>query len=616
MRRSRVVGAMALLAGAVVVLSSCSSGSSGDSNGAASGPSNSDPQALALSQPYHRPKVPDAGAITVAVDETSTDYNNNLGSTANIANTYIFQNVQPSVFFTNDVNNVTKVQMDGDLMSSVKQTSSSPQTIEYNFNPKAVWQDGAPVGCSDIYLQWLSGENGLPSDVLKEFNNALTGLDHIKSVTCSNNGKTATVVFSPNWADWQGQFANLMPAHVLEKATGVPDITKVTPTTDKATLLKIADFYSGGPSSNKPGFAGLNLQYDLSAGPYMLQSANGKDETVLVRNPKWWGATPGPSKLDVRTNSDDQSAFQQLQNKEINVAGGQPDAQVALQVKAAGDPYKLITGIGVTYEHLDYQLKNPYFVKYPEMRTALSQCVNRGDIINKVVADVDPAIKPLGNVWLLPTESGYVNDYPNTGNGDSAAAKQTLQSKGWTMGPDGFFHKGTDIATVTIGHKTNDRRENTVKAIQAECKAAGIQVQDYTSDSFNANDLPAGNYQVALFAWTGTPFKSGLDAIYQTNANGNGGENWQGFTNPQVDNLIKQADGELDYAKRLSDYQQVDKLIAKADSTLPLFTLPEYAVTDGSVMSTDQSGTKIQLQDNEASGAIMWDAFAWQKASQ
>ena len=95
MRRSRAYGAMALLAGGAVALSGCGSSGSGGSSGAANnGPSNADPQALALSQPYVRPKVPDMGSIAVAVDETMTNYNNNLATTNNVSNFYIDNLVQ------------------------------------------------------------------------------------------------------------------------------------------------------------------------------------------------------------------------------------------------------------------------------------------------------------------------------------------------------------------------------------------------------------------------------------------------------------------------------------------------------------------------------------------
>ncbi len=594
MRRSRAYSAMALLAGGAVALSGCgSSGSGGGSGATNNGPSNADPQALALSQPYVRPKVPDMGAIAVSVDETFTNYNNNLAATNNLANVYIDNLVQPGTFFTNDVKNVSKVQLDGDLMSSVKVVTQDPQVIEYNVKPQAVWSDGAPVNCADFYLQWLAGAVDT-GDVANAFQNVIPGLDHISGIKCSNNNKTVTVTFSKKWADWQGLFGGFVPAHILTKAIGITDdqLTKLDDNSaaDKTTLLKVADFYSGGTNSDH-GFAGINLANDLSAGPYVIQSADGKNDTVLVRNPKWWGNAAGPAKIDVRTNRDDQSAYQQLQNKEIQVAGGQPDAQVAQEVKASGGQFKLITGIGVTFEHLDFQAANPVFKKYPELRKAFSDCVNRQDIITKVVADVDPDIKPLGMVLFLPTESSYQNHYANTGSGDEVAT-----------------------ATITIGHKTNARRTATVQAIQAQCKTAGIQVQDFTSDGFNGKNLPAGDYQVALFAWTGSPFKSGFDSIYQTKQGSVGGANYQGYSNPKVDALFQQADGELNYAKRTQDLQQADQLIAQDGFTLPLFTLPEYGVTDGTVKAKAQDGSTEDLADNEASSGILWNAYAWMKA--
>jgi peptide/nickel transport system substrate-binding protein len=616
MRRSRAYGAMALFAGAAVALSGCgsSSPSGGSGSGPNSGSSNADPNALALSQPYVRPKVPDAGTVTIAIDETMSSYNNNTANANNIANPYIDNLVQPSVFFVNDINNKTQVQLDGDLMSSVKVLSTSPQTIQYNIKPQAVWSDGAQVDCADFYYQWLANPAD-SSPLASVFEKTGPGLDHIGKLECSNNNKTVTATFSEPWADWQGLFSGMVPAHVAAAAAGITDAQLVklndTNAADKATLLKLADFFTGGANEDH-GFGGVgNLQNYLSAGPYSIKSANGTSETVLVRNPKWWGNPGGPATIDVRTNTDSQSAYQQLQNKEIQLVGSQPDAQVAQEVNSTGGQIKLVTGIGQTFEHLDYQAKNAEFKQYPELRKALSLCVNRQDIINKVVADVDPQIKPLGMVLFITNEKAYTDHYSNTGKGDVNAAKQVLTAAGWKMGPNGFFQKNGQTASITIGHKPVDRREATVQAIQAECKAAGIQIQDFVSAGFNAKNLPAGNYQVALFAWTGSPYKSGFDGIYQTG----GGVNYQNYGDPKVDALLKKADGETDYTKRASELVQADQYIAQDGFTLPLFTLPEYALTDNSIVATRADGTKEAISDNEASSGVLWNAFTWQKAT-
>jgi peptide/nickel transport system substrate-binding protein len=603
---------LALLTGAALVAAGCSDNSNGGGGSGDNGVTNADPNALALAQPYVRPKVPDAGVVTIAVDETFTNYNNNTSSANDIANPYVDNLVQPSPFFTNDVGNVTKVQVDGDVMSSVKVLSTNPQTIEYDINPKAVWSDGAPVDCADFYYQWLAN----PADsnpLAAKFEKVNPGIDHIGKVACSNNNKTVTATFAQPWADWQGLFNIMVPAHLAYRDAGISEdqFLKLSDTNpaDNATLLRLADFFTGGPNANH-GFGGIEPQNDLSAGPYMIKSADGNTETVLVRNPRWWGNPGGPSEIDIRTNTDSQSAYQQLQNKEIQIVGSQPDAQVAQEVRSAGGQIQLETGIGPTFEHLDYQTANAAFQKYPELRKALSLCVNRQDVINKVVADVDPAIKPQGMVFLIQTEKGYVNHYANTGNGDVNAAKQVMRQAGWTMGSDGFFHKDGQTAQVTIGHKPVDRREATVQAIQAECRPAGIQVQDFSSASFNAKNLPAGNFQVALFAWTGSPYKSGLDGIYEST----GGSNYQKYSDHKVDALMQSADGETDYAKRIQTLTQADQYIAQDGWTLPLFAVPEYALTDGSIVATQQNGKTEPVSDNEASSGVLWNAWSWQKA--
>ena len=612
--RSTVAGAAVLLAGAALAVSACSSASGGGA-AANSGPANADPNALALSTPYVRPKVSDAGTIAIAVDEAMTAYNNNINPTLNAANAYVVGLIQPAPFFTNDIDNTARVQVDGDLMDSVKVLSSSPQVIQYNIKKQAVWQDGAPVDCSDFYLQWLSGEIDT-GDVATLFNNALSGLDHISKVACSNDDKTVTVTFGQKWADWQNLFSGLLPAHVLEKATGVADVTKLDDKNpaDHDALMKVADFYSGG-ANNDHGFGDIDPTLDLSAGPLMLKAADGKSQETLVRNPKWWGNPSGPTTLILRVNTDDESAYQQLQNKEIQIAAGQPNAQVAQQARASGGQFDLITGSGVTFEHLDYNAVNGPFQAHPELRAALSDCVSRADVISKVVADVDPSTKPLNETLFLPTEKGYVDHYPNTGNGDEAAARKVLQDAGWTMGPNGYFQKDGQTATITIGHKTDERRSETVQAIQAECKAAGVQVQDFSSDGFNGKNLSEGVFQVALFAWTGSPYKSGFSAIYHTATGNLGAANFMKYSDPKVDQLLDSADGELNYATRAQDLQQADALIAKDGFTLPLFALPEYAVTDGSVVATDQRGKQRSISDNQASIGVDWDAFTWQRKS-
>ena len=74
---------------------------------------------------------------------------------------------------------------------------------------------------------------------------SIAGYRDIASVTGSNGGHTVTVKFKTTFADWQMLFANLVPAHVMEKVGWNPTCTTVDPAID----------LSGGPVQDRHGDA-------------------------------------------------------------------------------------------------------------------------------------------------------------------------------------------------------------------------------------------------------------------------------------------------------------------------------------------------------------------------
>ena len=57
---------------------------------------------------------------------------------------------------------------------------------------------------------------------------SLAGYRDIKSISGSNGGKTVTVVFKSPYSDWEGLFANLIPAHIADEPDGLP-VRRVPP---------------------------------------------------------------------------------------------------------------------------------------------------------------------------------------------------------------------------------------------------------------------------------------------------------------------------------------------------------------------------------------------------
>src|SRR5262249_48842852 len=160
-------------------------------------------------------------------------------------NAYFYQLWTPSPYF---MDGDFSLKVDRDYMESVTVRSTSPQVVEYKWRPDAVWSDGAPVGCKDMYLLYLAAVS--PT---RAFDSSPAGYDQISRFDCSPDGKTVTVTFGTPFADYRGLWSTaflaggqLLPAHILERRTGIPDITKVPVDKDTPEARRAGEFFTKG----------------------------------------------------------------------------------------------------------------------------------------------------------------------------------------------------------------------------------------------------------------------------------------------------------------------------------------------------------------------------------
>jgi peptide/nickel transport system substrate-binding protein len=543
-----------------------------------------------LTDTYQRPKVDPSGPVTAAVEEPVHDYNNNTATANNFANS-LLSLAQPSAFF---VDSNLGVCVDSDVMTSVEQTSTSPLTIVYKIKPEAVWSDGKPVDCSDFYMAWLaSASTAKGKGGAAAFDPAsTTGYDQMKAPVCSDGDKTVTTTYTTPYGDFRSLFSFMVPAHVVEAASKVKDVTTIKADDNSADTQEFAANYL-------KLFTGFNASADLSAGPFLLKSRS-DEQVVLVRNDKWWGNPAGPESLTLVTNADGQSQVQSLQNQEVQVISPQPDAALAQQLKSLSG-VTFVAKAGLTYEHIDFNMKLPIFQGEAgkALREAMFYCVDRTDIINKLVKGVNPDTKPLGSLMFLPNEKAYVDHYADFQTANIDKAKQVMEAGGWKLGSDGIYANGSTKAQLRLGHKVIDNRERIAQLAGSSCGKAGIKVTDDQDANFNAKRLPASDFDTALFAWVGTPFKSSSTGIYTTG----GGANYNGYSNKEVDALFKTANSTTDQAKAADAYNQLDKIMADDKASIPLYQFSDMiAQTDAVTPALSYDGV---------SGGAFWNAFEW-----
>lgn len=573
MRRWKAASAVTVAAAAALVLSACSGGSGGgtDQNG-----SSTDIKSMAVGKSenvqaatYKLGNAPSwPGPVTVGIDDGYSAYNNQTPDTNTSYNNYIITTVLAG---SNVLDGNNKVLMNNDVLDSWDVTSTNPYTVTYKIKPGVKWSDGAPWNCKDYYLAWLAS-----SGKVKDFNAvSTTGYDEITDAKCVDD-QTFVTTYSQPYVDYKGLFdsPSLLPAHVLEQQTGIPDITKLTPTSDPALLKKAGDFWTNG-------WKGFNASIMPASGPYMITAYDqNQDAVTLKKNPSWIGAKGGPDTVIVKKFSDTKAMATALQNGEIQVvASTQPDATAADTLKglsAQGVTYG--SAPQLTYEHIDLNYKDPIF-KDQAVRKAFFEAVNRTEITDKLLKEVQADAAPDNSLIWTPAEANYADaGYGKNAGTGAAAAKQTLEAAGWTLGPDGIYQKNGQRFSFTISHNNNARRDQTVEIIQSQAKAAGIEVKNDNDPTFlSGGRVSTGNWDAALFGWSQAPFKSQSQPIYTTG----GDQNYQAYSDPQVDAEFNAAVTATDEATANQHYQKADQLIAADYASLPLFATPSMWAFQG-----------------------------------
>jgi len=485
-------------------------------------------------------EVKDGGEITYASEKNPTNFNV-LSADGNTFDTGVILNpVLPSVFSAQPD---FSVKLNKNVVDSAEKTSDTPQTIVYKINQKAVWSDGVPISADDFSYAWTTA-NGKDAGYKAA---SAAGFDQIKSVTGADNGKTVTVVFDTPYSDWKALFAPMLPAHFM-KTLGEPH------------------------KAYNEGLTGDKIKA-ISGGPYQVTTYESNKQVVLTRNPKWWGTPAHLDKVTFRILTDATVEPQALKNKEIQVMYPQPQIDLVQQVKAIPGAVSNI-GFGPVFEHFDFNLKTPA-LKDLALRKALFTAVDREQIVNATVKQFSDKAEVLNNRMLVKGQSGYQDNVTSEGlgAGNIEAAKKILTDAGYTVGTTLKDKAGKAVPTLRMRYgEGNAIRQQECELFQASAAKLGVTVKIESTNDLGGT-LEGRDFDVIVFAWVGTPFPNSANGpLYITD----GGSNYPGYSNPEVDAALKGAAAELDEGKAREGLNKADLQLTKDAVTLPLYQKPTF----------------------------------------
>jgi peptide/nickel transport system substrate-binding protein len=215
------------------------------------------------------------------------------------------------------------------------------------------------------------------------------------------------------------------------------------------------------------------------------------------------------------------------------------------------------------------------------VRQAFAYAIDRDAIVNKLFGGI--GVTKAVNSLNPPILAEFSNQDAFAGYKlDKAKVDSLLTGAGWVKGSDGIYAKdGQKLSFELKTTSGNKRRELTAQVLQQQLKDAGFEmtINEQKSSDLFGQQLPPGEFQVALYAQTATTLNPGLSTTQSSinipsPANNNSGQNWTRTNVPGLDDLLKIVDTETDDAKRADAAKKADDLMAADMVTLPLDPLP------------------------------------------
>jgi len=504
--------------------------------------------------------------------------------------------------------------------------SQDPLTVKYTVNKGVTWSDGVQVDASDLLLAWAvdsghynspgpDGKSGTKDDITYfDYAGDTSTLSLTSFPEISADNMSMTLTYSKPAADWEIALTADEPAHVVAKHAGLADtkalddlFKKLADTAPKATtqdpdLKKVSDFWNTGfDTTTLPSDPSLYL----SSGPFIVSDIQENQSVTLIPNPKYTGdLKPHVDQIVMRTIADPTAAVQALKNGEVDVVAPQSSADTLTALKAISG-VKVITGDQLAFDHIDltFNNKGPFdpatyggdAAKALKVRQAFLKTVPRQQILDAIVTPQNPNAKVLNSQIFVPAQAAYAPDVAKNGsaayaNVDIPGAKQLLQEAGVTS------------PTVRIMYNVdNPNRLNAFTLIAQSAKQAGFNIVDDAQPKDKwGGILGDGSYDASIFGWVQPGVGvSGTPQLYKTN----GGGNYNGYSNPQVDQLCDQLTVELDAAKQTDLQTQIDSLLFPDAYGLPLFQSP------GVVAVSDKVGGMDQY--NSSQSGVWWNTWEW-----
>ncbi len=349
----------------------------------------------------------------------------------------------------------------------------------------------------------------------------------------------------------------------------------------------------------------------LGTGPYRVRQWVAGQAVILEPNPNY-NLTPNKPALGTVTFkviADTNQLLAQLQTGQIDM--GTNDALSINQIPqldslATGGKLRPYYLPSTTWEHVDFNLSNPLF-QDRRVRQAFAYAINRQQIVDKVLYGKTV----VAHSWITPNITQFYNpDVPKYAYSPDKA-RALFAAAGYTAGPDGILTgpggKMSFKYNTTAG---NVYRQAVTQLVAADLKSVGVdaQLEYIPAQQFFGpqGPLTLRTFAFAEYAWISGADPGGLSlystAGIPTQANGFTGQNNPGWSNPENDKLLQDANNvkeiALDPTKRAAAYKAEQVLFATELPVLPLHVRLDISAAPNGLKNYRPTGSSVPLTWN------------------
>lgn len=504
--------------------------------------------------------------------------------------------------------------------------SQEPFTVRYTLADATVWSDGTPVDAADLLLDWAANSRALndPDFEGAEFIDGRTGqftedfpddvvyfdggddeLTVDSSATVDASGRGITVRFSQYTPDWQLAVQPTVPAHVLGAiALGVEDaqpakravISAIADDDREALAVLSRTWNSGWNFREQPDDPRLLI----SSGPYRIDAIDESGLVTLVANPQYRGARqPGFERVEVRPVRRGESVVQLLQSGQIDVVAPQPSAQLVTALRRLVD-VEVTTGSQNVVEQFVFKITDSRngSVADPVVRRAFLRVLPRADIVEQLIAPIDPETRLLESLVFHPQADGYVNATRTNG---SVVYSEVDFERAETL----LDEAADRVHRVCILYDPDDpRRVAQFELIRSTANQAGFRVTSCASRDWQALLGKPDAYDAALVDTTLSG--DGVAPVVSQYRSGSSA-NQSGYAKPEMDALIDgvlAADGDPERQREL--LTEIDGLLWQDAVGAPMFSPPSLVAVGPQV-----SGVALSPLQR----SVLSDAWRWRPTS-